>query len=210
MDLWTAIDRRYSVRWFSSAEVSASTVRKILAAAIRAPSAGNRQPWHFIVVRREAVKHALARAAYGQGFVAQAPVVIVVCADPERSAVRYGARGRELYCLQDTAAATEHMLLAATALGLGGCWVGAFDPDAVKRVLRVPDGVEPEAIISLGYPFEEVDIPPRKTVDQFTFFETWGSAEKGFGAFPLEKHKGAVEGVQKKGKGFFGKLFSKE
>lgn len=171
MDLWTAIDRRYSVRWFSSAEVSASTVRKILAAAIRAPSAGNRQPWHFIVVRREAVKHALARAAYGQGFVAQAPVIIVVCADPERSAVRYGARGKELYCLQDTAAATEHMLLAATALGLGGCWVGAFDEMAAARALALPRGLRPVAIVPIGEPMPEPGgRTPRRPLSEVTSF----------------------------------------
>ena len=171
MDLWTAIDRRYSVRWFSSAEVSASTVRKILAAAIRAPSAGNRQPWHFIVVRREEVKHALARAAYGQGFVAQAPVVIVVCADPERSAVRYGARGRELYCLQDTAAATEHILLAATAFGLGGCWVGAFDEMAAARALALPRALRPVAMVPIGKPMPEPGgRTPRRPLPEVTSF----------------------------------------
>ena len=171
MDLWTAIDRRYSVRRFSSAEVSASTVRKILSAAIRAPTAGNRQPWHFIVVRREEVKHALARAAYGQGFVAQAPVVIVVCADPERSAMRYGARGRELYCLQDTAAATENILLAATALGLGGCWVGAFDEMAAARALALPRALRPVAMVPIGEPMPEPGgRTPRRPLSEVTSF----------------------------------------
>ncbi len=152
MDLWTAIDNRQSVRRFTSAEVSASTVHKILETAIRAPSAGNRQPWHFVVVRKAEVKQALARAAYRQDFVAAAPVVIVVCADPERSAMRYGDRGRELYCLQDTAAATEHILLAVTALGLGCCWVGAFDEKAAARALPLPGHLRPVAIVPIGQP----------------------------------------------------------
>ncbi len=155
MDLWTVIDRRYSVRCFGPAEVTAPVVHKILAAATRAPSAGNLQPWHFVVVRRDEVKRALAEAAYGQSFVAQAPVVIVVCADPERSAMGYGSRGRNLYCLQDTAAAIEHILLAATALGLGSCWVGAFDESAAARVLRLSSALRPVAMVPIGQPVAE-------------------------------------------------------
>jgi nitroreductase len=157
MDLWTTIDRRHSVRGFRSTEVSLSSVQKILAAAVRAPSAGNRQPWHFIVVRGQEVKVALAGAAYGQGFVTEAPVVIVVCAEPERSAMRYGARGRELYCLQDTAAATEHILLAAVGLGLGACWVGAFDEAAAARALALPSTLRPVAIVPIGQPVVETE-----------------------------------------------------
>jgi len=155
MDLWTAIERRRSVRRFSSALVPQSDIERILAAAIHAPSAGNRQPWHFIVVRNPELKTALATAAGGQGFVAAAPAVIVVCAEPDRSAARYGVRGRELYCLQDTAAATEHILLAATALGLGACWVGAFDGTAAARALSLPGTLRPVAMVPIGHPLEE-------------------------------------------------------
>ncbi|MBM4432325.1 MAG: nitroreductase family protein [Chloroflexi bacterium] len=155
MDLWTAIERRHSVRSFRDSDVSATSVQKILEAAVRAPSAGNRQPWHFVVVRRKVVKEALAQAAYGQSFVAEAPVVIVVCADAERSATRYGSRGRSLYCLQDTAAATEHVLLAATALGLGSCWVGAFDEGSAACALGLPAHLRPVAMVPIGQPTSE-------------------------------------------------------
>jgi nitroreductase len=76
---------------------------------VRAPSAGNVQPWHFYAVRDAHLRQALAAAAFGQSFVAQAPLVIVVCADADRSATRYGDRGRTLYCFQDTAAAITNM-----------------------------------------------------------------------------------------------------
>jgi nitroreductase len=152
VDLWTAISNRCSVRSFAPGELDASTVKKLLEAAVRAPTAGNMQPWHFVVVRSAEVKQALASAAYGQGFVAQAPVVIVVCAEPERSAARYGLRGRDLYCLQDTSAATEHILLAATALGLGACWVGAFDEQAAARTLDLPAQLRPVAMVPIGQP----------------------------------------------------------
>jgi nitroreductase len=153
MDFWDIVNARHSVRAFDpDADVSPQQVDRLLAAALRAPSAGNRQPWHFFVVRNSALKHSLASAAFGQSFVAQAPVVIVVCADQPRSAARYGARGSELYCLQDTAAAAEHILLGAVALGLGGCWVGAFDEARTARVLRTPAHLRPVAILPLGKP----------------------------------------------------------
>lgn len=156
MDFWEVIEARRSVRWFDTQQdVPQQLVKQMLRAAIRAPSAGNRQPWHFVVVRRPEVKEELAIAAWGQSFVAQAPLVIVVCAEPERSASRYGRRGVELYCLQDTAAATEHILLAATALGLGSCWVGAFDEGEAARALNLPAGLRPVALIPVGYPAQE-------------------------------------------------------
>jgi nitroreductase len=153
MDFWDVLDQRRSVRAFDpAAEVSADAVERLLQAAVRAPSAGNRQPWHFYVVRDAAARQGLADAAYGQDFVAQAPLAIVVCADAEQSAGRYGDRGRELYCLQDTAVATEHILLAAVALGLGGCWVGAFDERQAAHVLDLPVRHRPVAILPIGKP----------------------------------------------------------
>jgi len=164
LDFWEVINRRRSIRAYESDRpVSQAVIRQLLEAAIRAPSAGNRQPWHFIVVPDEGTKVALASAAYGQRFVAQAPMVIVVCADPERSAARYGARGRDLYSLQDTAAAIENLLLAAVALGLGACWVGAFDERAAASALGLEPHLRPVALIPIGYPAERVAHPtPRR------------------------------------------------
>jgi len=156
MDFWEVIEARRSVRWFDTQqEVPQQMIKQMLRAAILAPSAGNCQPWRFVVVRRPEVREALAIAAWGQSFVAQAPLVIVVCAEPQRSASRYGQRGVELYCLQDTAAATEHILLAATTLGLGSCWVGAFDEQAAARALNLPAGLRPVALIPVGFPARE-------------------------------------------------------
>lgn len=153
MDFWQVLESRYSVRHFDPvADVPPEAVERLLAAAIQAPSAGNRQPWHFYVVRDLAAREGLAAAAHGQAFVAQAPLAIVVCADAEQSASRYRQRGRELYCLQDTAAATMHILLAAVALGLGSCWVGAFDERQAAHVLNLPQRHRPVAILPVGKP----------------------------------------------------------
>jgi len=164
VDFWQVVEARASIRNFDPVVgVPPETVERILQAALRAPSAGNRQPWHFYVVRDLALRQGLAAAAYGQSFVAQAPVAIVVCADAEQSAARYGQRGRELYCLQDTAAATEQILLAAVASGLGGCWVGAFDEQEAARVLDLPQRHRPVAILPIGKP---AGTPARRTPRQ--------------------------------------------
>jgi len=153
VDFWEVVEKRHSVRNFDKdRDVSPEIVTRLLEAAIRAPSAGNCQPWYFFVVRNQEIKRALAHAALGQWFVSEAPVVIVVCAEPERSALRYGNRGTYLYSLQDTAAATEHLLLAAVASGLGACWVGAFDEEEASRALVLPSHLRPVAIVPIGYP----------------------------------------------------------
>jgi nitroreductase len=153
VDFWEVLERRRSVRDFDKErDVSTETVTRLLEAAIRAPSAGNCQPWYLFVVRNQETKRELAQAALGQWFLSEAPVVVVVCAEPERSALRYGDRGRHLYSLQDTAAATENLLLAVVASGLGACWVGAFDEDEASRVLSLPSHLRPVAIVPIGYP----------------------------------------------------------
>ena len=162
MDVFEAIEKRRSVRLFDPArEVPEEMVEEILNCGCQAPSAGNVQPWRFIVVRDGELKKALAAAARGQDFVAQAPVVIVACADLTSHSLSYGQRGVELYSIQDTAAAIENMLLAATALELGSCWVGAFHEDEVARALRLAKDIRPLALVPLGYAAGEVQ-PPRK------------------------------------------------
>ena len=172
MDFWQVIEERYSVRQFDpTVEVPPEIVERLLAAAIRSPSAGNRQPWHYYVVRDPKVRQGLEAAAYGQQFVSEAPLVIVVCADAEQSAQRYGQRGRELYCLQDTASATVHILLAAVALGLGGCWVGAFDERQAARVLNLPVRHRPIAILPIGKPAGQA--PDRTSRRPVASVATW-------------------------------------
>jgi nitroreductase len=171
MDLWQTIENRHSVREFDTRyDVSPENVKRILQAAIQAPSAGNRQPWHFVVVRREQVRKRLAQAA-GQDFVAQAPVVLVVCTDAHRSEEKYGSRGVDLFCKQDTAVAAEHILLAVTCLRLGGCWVGAFDDGAVIGALQLSANLHPVAIIPIGVPAHPtVRVTTRRDLEEVVTF----------------------------------------
>ena len=141
---------RHSAREFTGEPVAPEDVDVLMEALRSAPSAGNMQPWFFYVVTKKAVRSGLAAAAYGQHFVAEAPVVFVVCAEPERSAARYRDRGRELYCYQDTAAAVENLLVVANMLGYGACWIGAFDEDAARDVLDIPGHLRPVALVPVG------------------------------------------------------------
>lgn len=159
------MDRR-SIRAFLDRDISEEDVEILVEAACWAPSAGNRQPWEFVVVRDEANKRSLAEAAYGQSFIAEAPVVFVVCADPGRSASRYGRRGTELYCIQDTAAAVQNLLLTAKANGLGSCWVGAFDESRAAEAVGAPRGVRPVAIVPVGHPAERPPPRPRRRLSE--------------------------------------------
>ncbi len=174
MELFEAIRGRRSVRKFLPEPVQEEDLRRILEAGIWAPSAGNLQSWEFVVVKDPRRKRALAEAAYGQYFLAQAPVVLVVCSDRARSASEYGRRGWELYSIQDAAAATQNILLAAHALGYGSCWVGAFDESEVSRILGLPESVRPLAIVPIGVPAEEPEPPPRFPLSRVTHLERFG------------------------------------
>jgi len=176
MELFEAIAKRRSIRSFKSGPVSDYHLEEILRAGILAPSAGNTQPWEFIVTKKKEGRLELAEAALQQSFVAEAPVVVTVCANEERSARRYGERGRRLYSIQDTAAAMENMLLAATALGYGACWIGAFDENKVRKALGIPLGVRPVALLPVGVPAEMPEVSLRRELGNVIHVETYAGA----------------------------------
>ena len=151
-DCMKVLENRKSVRRYSSTDVTEEDLQDILKAGFRAPSAGNKQPWRVVIVRKQETRKKLAMAAGGQGFVEQAPVVLVVCAVPHESAERYRERGATLYVLQDTAALTQSILLASYIKGYGTCWVGAFHEDQVSEIISLPAGMRPVAMIPIGKP----------------------------------------------------------
>lgn len=151
-EFWQVLKKRHCVREFNSErEVDDDLIEKLVEAGHRGPSAGNIHPEDFIVIRDQETKEKLAEAALGQMFIAEAPVVIVVIADLEKTGARYGERGRNLYAIQDAAAATENIFLAATDLGLSMCWVGAFDEKQVQKILKLQPEQRPLAILPIGY-----------------------------------------------------------
>lgn len=170
MEFSEVIAKRRSVRHFNTKlAVSDEDVRALLEAAVSAPSAGNIQPWRFVVVRSAEARKRLQEALH-QPWAAAAPVVIVVCVDPRPCAARYGARGEHLYSIQDTAAAVENLLLAAVDRGLASCWIGAFDDKAVAAAIGVAPPITPIAVLPIGYPAESARRPERRPLEEVV---TW-------------------------------------
>ncbi|MBC7265891.1 MAG: nitroreductase family protein [Coriobacteriia bacterium] len=170
MEFSEVVARRRSVRHFNTKlNVSEEDVTALLEAAVLAPSAGNIQPWRFVVVRSAEARKRLQEALH-QPWAAAAPVVIVVCVDPRPCAARYGERGEYLYSIQDTAAATENILLAAVDRGLASCWIGAFDEKAVAAAIGVSSPITPVAVLPIGYSAESARRPSRRPLEEVA---TW-------------------------------------
>jgi nitroreductase len=170
MEFSEAVAKRRSVRHFNTKlDVSDEDVTALLEAAITAPTAGNIQPWRFVVLRSQESRDRLAQAI-GQKWATAAPVVIVVCVDPRPCAARYGARGEQLYAIQDTSAAVQTILLAAVDRGLASCWVGAFDDEAVREAIGVLRPIRPVAVLPVGYSAEAAGKPMRRPLEEVT---TW-------------------------------------
>lgn len=170
MNFWQVISKRKSCRSFDPTQpITDTAIRQLIESAIRAPSAGNIQPWHFYIVRDSRLRFQLAQAAHDQMFIADAPLIIVVCVNMRWSSNHYGTRG-ELYSIQDTAAATQNILLAATVLGLGSCWIGAFDEFTVKELLSISPSWLPISIVPVGYPMGQAMKTSRRPFEEVTTF----------------------------------------
>jgi len=167
MEFFDVVRERRSVRQFLPRRITNAQVRRILEAANRAPSAGNLQAYEVHVVRDAKMRRRLDAATGNQGAVAQAPVVLVFCAAPQRSAGRYGAKGEQLFCIQDATIACAYAQLAATALGLASVWIGAVhELEVVQETLRLNDSLWPIAFLPIGYPAETPPRQSRRRLDQ--------------------------------------------
>jgi nitroreductase len=173
LDVFEAIKERRSVRVYADEKVSDNDVERLIEAARWAPSAGDIQPWEFVIVKDTETKRKLSDATLNQTFIQKAPVVIVVCADVTRSSRGYGSRGEHLYSIQDTAAATENILLAAQELGLATCWVGAFRENEVAKAVKAPKNMKPVAIVPVGHPAEKPVAPQKRLVNEIVHYETF-------------------------------------
>ena len=172
MECLEAIKGRRSIRKFKDRGIGKEIIEELLDAARMAPSAGNIQARDFIVVTNKITKQKLTKAAFGQAFIEQAPVDIVFVANIERSSRIYKSRG-ELYAIQDATASVMNLLLAVHDKGLAGCWVGAFDENAVGEILGLPHKTRPVAIIPVGYADEEPGAQTRMELDKVVHWETW-------------------------------------
>ena len=138
------------------------------------PSAGNCQARDFIVIQDLEVKRKLCEAALDQIFIEEAPLNIVVCANEVRSARKYGERGKYFYCILDAVASVQNILLVVYALGLGACWIAAFDDRMITEALELPNWLRPVAIIPIGYSDEKPWKTPRLPLENLVHIDHYG------------------------------------
>lgn len=176
MNLFEVIEKRRSIRKYKPEPVANEDLKRILEAGRLAPSGGNRQPWFFIVVREKEMKKALSIAANNQKFIADADVIITALGDPKSTKIKlpYKLSTNRISYLQDPMISVEHMILAATALGYGTCWIGAFDENRVKEILNIPENLIVVALFPIGVPDEEPSIRPRKPFKEIFFENSYG------------------------------------
>ena len=151
MEVFEAIQKRQSVRSYLSDKVPIEKLMKILEAARLAPSAGNIQPWHFIIVTEQQMRDKLSKGRYAN-FLVESPIVIVGCGDRQAS---------PNWHLVDTTIAMQNMVLTATSQGLGTCWIGSFNEDQVKKLLDIPERFKVIALLAVGYRRETMDLSSR-------------------------------------------------
>jgi nitroreductase len=148
MEFYEVISNRRSIRAYKKDPVEDSKLSRILNAARLAPTAANRQPYSLIVVKDKETRQRL-KDAYSQKWFFTAPVIVCACAVPDDAWKRNDGKG---YVDVDVAIAMDHLILAASAEGLGTCWIAAFKPEVVREVLNIPDNMEPLVLTPLGYP----------------------------------------------------------
>lgn len=161
--------KRYSVRSYKAEPVEDDKLQLVLQAARLAPTAANRQAFRLIVILTKNRESELLRI-YNRPWFVQAPVVICICAIPDEAWVR--SDGKD-YSAVDAAIVMDHLVLAATDLGLGTCWIAAFDPAAAREVLGIPQHVNPVAFTPLGYPADQSPAKKRKNLDDLVKYSHW-------------------------------------
>lgn len=186
METLEAIRTRTSVRKFADRPVEPEKLEEVLEAARLAPSWANMQCWRFVVVQDPGDRKRISELSYVESFfatrgyksnpaqnaLAQAPVVIVACADPVQS----GDLGGQQYYMTDIGIAAENLMLAAHAQGLGSVFVGVFDEEGLGDLLNIPPGHRIVGLFPLGYPLEELKPgPPKKPLDEIVFYGKWKS-----------------------------------
>jgi len=161
--------KRYSTRAYKPQPIEDEKLQQVLEAARLAPTAANRQPFQLIVIHTKGREEEL-RQIYDTPWFVQAPIVICACGIPSQSWTR---RNGKDYCDVDVTIAMDHLILAAADLGLGTCWIGAFNPDITRQVLGLPDDVEPIIFTPLGYPADRPGHKSRKSLDDLVRYEHW-------------------------------------
>jgi nitroreductase len=174
MDFDEVIKKRKMIRKYQQdRQISIDIINKLLKNAHSSPSAGHTQVQEFIVVKDPIIKKKLCQASLGQSQIEEASGLIVVCSNTSRSINRYKKRGAEFYSIIDGAFASMNILLSAVNEGIGASFVGAFEDNEVKKILRLPVHVKPIGIIALGYPAEKPERFERIELNNLVHYERY-------------------------------------
>jgi len=169
MEYFNLISKRYSVRSYKPDPVEDEKLQKVLEAARLAPTADNRQPFQLIIIHTSG-KEADLRKIYNRDWFLQAPLIICAVGVPRLSWVR---RDNRRYLDVDVAIVMDHLILEATNLGLGTCWIAAFNSSAARDVLGLPEEIEPLIFTPLGYPADQPSMKTRKPLTELVRYERW-------------------------------------
>jgi nitroreductase len=188
MEFDELVKERRSIHYFEPDAVSEADLMHILEAARWAPSAGNNQPWRFVIVRNPEILEKIWETTTGievpisskrtikvtpQNFMKKAPVVVVVCTDTQAYKGKPNNIFADRFCIQDSAIATMNLLLAVANLGLGACWIGMYREEALSEVLKLPATIRPVAIVPIGHTKSKEQPRPRKPLEELIHYETY-------------------------------------
>jgi len=219
-----AIRTRRSIRKYLDKPLPRELVTKVIDAGRYAPSSGNLQNWKFILVEKPHLRNAIADACLQQWWIASAPHLIVIVGENDKAKRFYGDRGERLYTVQNAASAATCMILAAHSIGLGACWVGAFDEQKVAKLLFVPEENRVQAVITLGYPDEHPPEPAKYPIEINCYFNGWRAriedADAYYGFHSVKVHEGlrnlkgkldsSLKKITEKGKDMVDKLYKEK
>ena len=194
MDFEKVLRSRHSIREYKQTDVSYKDLGVILDAAITAPSSGNMQNWRFIIVKDKKKKEEIARSCLDQLWMNQAPVHIVVCYDEENIKKLFPEDYYE-FSIQNTAIISTYIILKATELNLGSCWVAISNKRRIERILELPENYKPVNVITLGYPINGYRKTTREQVKFLIHFESYRKRERDTSLVPLSKN---IEKIKEK------------
>lgn len=169
MEYFDLIAARYSVRSYKTDPVEDGKLLQVLNAARLAPTADNRQPFKIIVIHTQN-KQSQLREIYNREWFTQAPLILCACGIPRLSWIRQDQRR---FLDVDVAIVMDHLILAATDLGLGTCWIAEFNAAAARKLLGIPDEIEPLIFTPLGYPADSARAKRRKSLEDLVHYESW-------------------------------------
>ncbi len=187
MNIDEMMHSRHSIREYQKKEVDNAIIGQILESVKHAPSSGNIQNWRIGIIKDKEKKEKIAKSCLDQLWMSQAPVFLVICYDERNIKVLY-PKNHEEFSIQNTAIMSSYIMLKATSLNLGACWIGIPKKEEIRSILKLPDYIIPSVILTLGYPTGEYKKTTRNKVREMIFFEEFGKKQIDVSLFPLSKH----------------------